>query len=68
MQRMIIIIVAIVYLLIGIFASGFIQEKWERPSMILILLWPLVLFLYMIFGFMYVIYELGQKLKEKLFK
>lgn len=68
MQRMIIIIVAIVYLSIGIFASGFIQEKWERPSMVLILLWPLVLFLYMIFGFMYVIYELGQKLKEKLFK
>ena len=68
MQRMIIIIVAIVYLLIGIFVSGFIQEKWERPSMILIFLWPLVLFLYMIFGFMYVIYELGQKLKEKLFK
>lgn len=68
MQRMIIIIVAIIYLLIGIFASGFIQEKWERPSMVLILLWPLVLFLYMIFGFMYVIYELGQKLKEKLFK
>lgn len=68
MQRMIFIIVAIVYLLIGIFVSRFIQEKWERPSMILILLWPLVLFLYMIFGFMYVIYELGQKLKEKLFK
>ena len=68
MQRMILIIVAITYLLIGIFTSGFIQEKWERPSMILILLWPLVLFLYMIFGFMYVIYELGQKLKEKLFK
>ena len=68
MQRTIIIIVAIIYLLIGIFVSGFIQEKWERPSMILILLWPLVLFLYMIFGFMYVIYELGQKLKEKLFK
>lgn len=68
MDRMIHIIVAIIYLLIGIFASGFIQEKWERPSMVLILLWPLVLFLYMIFGFMYVIYELGQKLKEKLFK
>lgn len=68
MQKVIIIIVAIIYLLIGIFASGFIQEKWERPSMVLILLWPLVLFLYMIFGFMYVIYELGQKLKEKLFK
>lgn len=68
MERMIHIIVAIMYLLIGIFASGFIQEKWERPSMVLILLWPLVLFLYMIFGFMYVIYELGQKLKEKLFK
>lgn len=68
MHRMIIIIVAIIYLLIGIFASGFIQEKWERPSMVLILLWPLVLSLYMIFGFMYVIYELGQKLKEKLFK
>ena len=68
MQKVIIIIVAIVYLLIGIFASGFIQEKWERPSMVLILLWPLVLFLYMIFGFMYVIYELGQKLKEKVFK
>lgn len=68
MERMIHIIVAIIYLLIGIFASGFIQEKWERPSMVLILLWPLVLFLYMIFGFMYVIYELGQKLKEKLFK
>ena len=65
---MIHIIVAIIYLLIGIFASGFIQEKWERPSMVLMLLWPLVLFLYMIFGFMYVIYELGQKLKEKLFK
>ena len=68
MQKVIIIIVAIIYLLIGIFASGFIQEKWERPSMVLILLWPLVLSLFILFGVMDVAYDLGKKLKEKLFK
>ena len=68
MQRMIFIIVAITYLLIGIFTSGFIQEKWERPSMILILLWPLVLSLFILFGVMDAAYDLGKKLKEKLFK
>ena len=68
MQKMMIIIIVIVYLLIGTFTSGFLQEEWKSPSMILILLWPLVLFLYMIFSFIYVIYELGKKLKKKLFK
>ena len=68
MQKMMIIIIVIVYLLIGTFTSGFLQEEWKGPSMILILLWPLVLFLYMIFSFIYVIYELGKKLKKKLFK
>ena len=68
MQEVIIIIIAIVYFLIGIFASGLIQEEWEKPSMILILLWPLVLSLFILFGVMDAAYDLGKKLKEKLFK
>ena len=68
MQEVIIIIIAIVYFLIGIFASGLIQEEWEKPSMILILLWPLVLSLFILFGVMDIAYDLGKKLKEKLFK
>ena len=67
MQRMIIII-AIAYFSIGMFASGFIQEEWEKPSMVLILLWPLVLFLLIPLVFIGAAYELGKKLKEKLFK
>lgn len=68
MQEVIIIIIAIAYFLIGIFASGLIQEEWEKPSMILILLWPLVLSLFILFGVMDTAYDLGKKLKEKLFK
>lgn len=68
MQEVIIIIIAIVYFLTGIFASGLIQEEWETPSMILILLWPLVLSLFILFRVMDAAYDLGKKLKEKLFK
>ena len=67
MQRMIIII-AIVYFLTGIFASGLIQEEWEKPSMMLILLWPLVISLFILIRVMDAAYDLGKKLKEKLFK
>ena len=68
MQEVIIIIIAIAYFLIGIFASGLIQEEWEKPSMMLILLWPLVLSLFILFRVMDTAYDLGKKLKEKLFK
>lgn len=68
MQEVMIIIIAIVYFLTGIFTSGLIQEEWETPSMILILLWPLVLSLFILFRVMDVAYDLGKKLKEKLFK
>lgn len=67
MQRMIIII-AITYFLIGIFTCGLIQEEWEKPSMLLILLWPLVLSLCILLSVMDAAYDLGKKLKEKLFK
>ena len=67
MQRMIIII-AIVYFLTGIFASGLIQKEWENPSMMLILLWPLVISLFILLRVMDAAYDLGKKLKEKLFK
>lgn len=63
-----IIIIAIAYFLIGMFASGFIQEEWEKPSMLLILLWPLVLSLFILFSVIGAAYELGKKLKKKLFK
>ena len=68
MQEVMIIIIAIVYFLTGIFASGLIQEEWESPSMLLILLWPLVLSLFILFRVMDAAYDLGKKLKEKLFK
>lgn len=68
MQEVIIIIIAIAYFLTGIFASGLIQEEWEKPSMTLILLWPLVLSLFILFRVMDTAYDLGKKLKEKLFK
>lgn len=68
MQKVIIIIATFIYFLIGIFASGLIQEEWEGPSMLLILLWPLVLSLFILFSVMNAAYELGKKLKEKLFK
>lgn len=56
------------YICIGVFVSGLIQEPWEKPSVMLMLLWPLVLFLFILFGLLDALYELGKKLKEKLFK
>ena len=50
MQKVIVIIVIFVYILIGMFASGFIQEDWEKPSIMLMILWPLVLFLNVLFS------------------
>ena len=67
MQKVIVIIVIFVYILIGMFASGFIQEDWEKPSIMLMILWPLVLFLYVLFSLVNVAYELGKKMKDKLF-
>lgn len=60
MQKVIVIIVIFVYILIGMFASGFIQEDWEKPSIMLMILWPLVLFLYVLFSLVNVSYELGK--------
>ena len=56
------------YLLVGIFVDSLLSEDWQQPSVMMIMLWPIALFGFILFGIAAVVYELGNKLKKKLFK
>ena len=55
-------------LLVGIFVDSLLSEDWQQPSVMMIMLWPIALFGVILFGIAAVVYELGNKLKKKLFK
>lgn len=65
-MKIIIFICLLIYLVIGLFICGIINEEWQKPDMCTILFWPIVVILFIVLGIVNGIYELGQKLHDKL--
>lgn len=64
MNRVIVGTVMTIYILIGIFVSSLLQEEWEKPSLLLMASWPLVIGMFIVFGLVSIPYYLGKKLKD----
>jgi uncharacterized protein YneF (UPF0154 family) len=64
--KILIFICLLVYLTIGVFICGIINEEWQKLDMITVLSWPILVILFIVLGIINGVYELGQKLHDKL--
>lgn len=67
-MKILIFICLLIYLTIGIFICGIINEKWQKLNMIIILFWIFFVILFIISSIINGVYELGQKISDKLDK
>ena len=67
-MKILIFICLLIYLTIGIFICGIINEKWQKLNMIIVLFWPFFVILFIILSIINGAYELGQKMRNKLNK
>lgn len=67
-MKILIFICLLIYLTIGIFICGIINEKWHKLNMIIVLFWPFFVILFIILSIINGAYELGQKIRNKLNK
>ena len=67
-MKILIFICLLIYLTIGIFICGIINEKWQKLNMIMVLFWPFFVILFIILSIINGAYELGQKISDKLNK
>lgn len=67
-MKILIFICLLIYLTIGIFICGIINEKWQKLNMIIVLFWPFFVILFIILSIINGAYELGQKIRNKLNK
>lgn len=65
-MKILIFICLLIYLTIGIFICGIINEEWQKLDMITVLSWPILVILFIVLGIINGAYELGQKLHDKL--
>lgn len=65
-MKILIFICLLVYLTIGVFICGIINEEWQKLDMITVLSWPILVILFIVLGIINGVYELGQKLHDKL--
>lgn len=65
-MKIIIFICLLIYLAIGLFICGIANEEWQKPDIITILFWPILVIAFVVLGIVNGIYELGQKLHNKL--
>lgn len=62
------VIIAIAYIAIGCFINGWINEPWQKPSILLVIAWPVLIFSWILIGFMWVMYSMGEKISKKMWK
>lgn len=62
------VIIAIAYIAIGCFISGWINEPWQKPSILLVIVCPVLIFSWILIGFMWVMYSMGEKISKKMWK
>lgn len=67
-MKILIFIYLLIYLTIGIFICGILNEKWQKLNMIAVLFWPFFVILFIILSIIDYAYELGQKMHDKLNK
>lgn len=67
-MKILIFICLLIYLTIGIFICGIINEKWQKLNMIIVLFWLFFVILFIISSIINGVYELGQKISDKLDK
>lgn len=67
-MKILIFICLLIYLTIGIFICGIINEKWQKLNMIIVLFCPFFVILFIILSIINGAYELGQKMRNKLNK
>lgn len=65
-MKILIFICLLVYLTIGVFICGIINEEWQKLDMITVLSWPILVILFIVLGIINCAYELGKKLHDKL--
>lgn len=65
MSEWLILLIIIVYLGIGVIFNGAMNDEWQKFSFILMLFWPLALAMLIFFGFISLLYGIGEKIKEK---
>lgn len=61
----IIALICVAYIAIGIIFNGAMNEEWQEFSFILMLFWPLALAMLIFFGFISLLYSIGEKIKGK---
>lgn len=65
MSGWIITLICAAYLAIGIIFNGAMNEEWEKFSFVLMFFWPLAVAMLIFFGFISLLYSIGEKIKGK---
>lgn len=61
-------IIIIIYIAIGCFFNGLINEPWQKPSLFFVLLWPVMVAVLILVWLMGLMFALGKKITEKMWK
>lgn len=67
MSRLVLISIAVVYLTIGLFVSGVLDDYDHGPDPMAVLLWPVLTIIIVLLVIVWGIYKLGKKIGDLIF-
>lgn len=62
------VMILIAYIAIGCFVNGLVNEPWQKPSLLLVFLWPVLILACILIWFMSVMYSMGEGITKKMWK